>query len=121
VYIPCLSFKKDELKLKLEVVEHIDVDITSIYDINIDTSKTNLRIVLHDHNEIEVGLSKYAPYIIAIIDHHHDLGLYSSQLIYKHIEAVGSATSLVLSLIFKSGFDHIIGTRITKISIYRFL
>ena len=105
IYIPCLGYPKEELSLKLEVIEHLkqsgiptnedgEFKLLSIFDFKLQElcNSDRLFFILHDHNQVDVSLQDFEKCVVGVIDHHEDTHRYDEQLEVKRIERVKSAT-----------------------------
>ncbi|KDO20631.1 hypothetical protein SPRG_12988 [Saprolegnia parasitica CBS 223.65] len=112
--VPVMSVDRDQFALRCEVsalfrAAHIDVDALLFQD-EIDLAGLHaaqkLRLVLTDHNKLKAALAPLDASVVAIMDHHDDLGAHghvtgsSRDIAFERTDAggralVGSACTLV--------------------------
>ena len=107
--IPLINCKKEDYKLRTEsygLLKRYDIDENDLIFIDdIDASLINdpkdLKIIIVDHNKLPDNLRNWDDSVVAVFDHHQDVGMYKNAS-PRLFETVGSCSTLVAQFILEN-------------------
>ncbi len=110
--IPLINCNKRDYKLRTEsygLFKRYDIDendLIFIDDINTELIKNpkNLKVIVVDHNKLPDNLRSWDDAVVAVFDHHQDIGMYPNAQ-PRQFETVGSCATLIAQFVFENKSD----------------